>query len=59
MGALEAPGTLVTLVTVMVALVTAVSACPGKCVCRSSTVDCSNQGLDEIPKNIPRDTVKL
>lgn len=59
MGALEPRVTLVTLVTVMVGLVTAVSGCPGKCVCRSSTVDCSNQGLDEIPKHIPRDTVKL
>ena len=35
------------------------SGCPDKCVCRSSTVDCSNQGLTAFPTDVPRDTVKL
>ena len=35
------------------------SGCPDKCVCRSSTVDCSNQGLTAFPTEVPRDTVKL
>jgi hypothetical protein len=35
------------------------SSCPVPCTCRSSTVDCSNAQLDAIPKNLPRDTVKL
>jgi len=33
--------------------------CPDKCVCRSSSIDCSNKGLTSIPSNLPRDTVKL
>ena len=33
--------------------------CPNKCVCRSSSVDCSNKDLDTIPTGIPKDTVKL
>jgi hypothetical protein len=33
--------------------------CPEKCVCRSSTVDCSNRGLTQFPEHVPRDTVKL
>ena len=36
-----------------------VASCPEKCVCRSSTVDCSNQGLTAFPSDVPRDTVKL
>jgi len=36
-----------------------VASCPEKCVCRSSTVDCSNQGLTDFPTDVPRDTVKL
>jgi len=36
-----------------------VASCPDKCVCRSSTVDCSNQGLTDFPTDVPRDTVKL
>jgi hypothetical protein len=35
------------------------SSCPAPCTCRSSTVDCSNHDLEAIPKNLPRDTVKL
>ena len=33
--------------------------CPNKCTCRATLVDCSNKGLDAVPENIPRDTVKL
>ena len=37
----------------------AAAGCPDKCVCRASSVDCSNRGLTTIPADIPRDTVKL
>ena len=50
---------LAVVVTWLLATLTLVTSCPEKCVCRSSTVDCSNQGLAEFPQNVPRDTVKL
>lgn len=35
------------------------NSCPEKCICRASSIDCSNKGLVSIPLSIPRDTVKL
>lgn len=33
--------------------------CPVECVCEGSTVDCSNRGLQEVPKDIPEQVTIL
>lgn len=50
---------LAALVVLLLTVETYGSVCPSSCVCRSSSVDCSNKGLDHIPTDIPKDTVKL
>ncbi|XP_067858120.1 slit homolog 1a isoform X2 [Heptranchias perlo] len=35
------------------------SACPARCSCAGTTVDCHGLGLRSIPKNIPRNTERL
>ncbi len=33
--------------------------CPTGCFCALSEVDCSNRGLTQVPKNLPRGTKQL
>jgi len=33
--------------------------CPVECVCEGTSVDCSNRGLQEVPKDIPEQVMML
>jgi len=52
---------LINLVILCVVLFAQVDAgnCPTKCICMGKTVNCAFQGLFHIPRDIPKDTLKL
>ena len=35
------------------------AACPARCACFGSTVDCANRGLTRLPRGLPKDTERL
>lgn len=40
-------------------LADAVLACPSSCKCSGTSVDCSGQGLDAVPEDLPSDVTDL
>ena len=33
--------------------------CPGQCVCKGLSIDCSNRNLVEVPKKIPFNVIRV
>ena len=49
----------VLLLSLLLWQVSSVLACPKECRCSGTSVDCSGQGLDRVPEDLPIDTTDL